>query len=79
MGISRIGEKQRKAGYKDVFFNYEGWANPNKYLPMEFDLVFVKLRDNPNTYAWINGKNWEGLRLKDDDIVIGWKRKIEDE
>jgi hypothetical protein len=60
--------------YKDVEYDIDGWADVNKYLPDDFDLVFMRLKRNRTIPGWVNGSTWEGLRFKNDDVVLFWKK-----
>lgn len=60
--------------YKDIFYNDAGWADVEKYLPEDFDLVSMLLENKRIINGWINGLLWEGLRLKSTDKVLFWKK-----
>lgn len=64
--------------YKDVECDIDGWVDCRKFLPDDFDLVFMRLKRGKAISGWISGKIWCGLRLKNDDVVIFWKRKEEE-
>jgi len=60
--------------YKDIEYDLEGWANGQKFLPEDFDLVHMRLKREKTVPGWISGSSWFGLRLKSDDVVVRWKR-----
>jgi hypothetical protein len=64
--------------YQDFEYDIEGWAESKKYLPDDFDLVYMRLEREKTIPGWINGSIWCGLRLKPQDKVIFWKRKLEE-
>lgn len=62
----------------------DGWVDPNKYLPLAYDLVDTKIdRDgktlNKSYIRWWTGSNWDGRRPKFGEKIIGWKRRMEEE
>jgi hypothetical protein len=61
--------------YKDIQFDIDGWADSKRFLPDDFDLVYMRLKREKTVAGWIAGTIWIGLRLKPDDKVIAWKRK----
>jgi hypothetical protein len=50
-----------------------------KYLPADFDLVYLRLERERTIPGWISGTNWDAIRLKSTDKVLYWKRKMEAE
>jgi hypothetical protein len=71
--------KDRSFTYKDIIYDDDGWADARKYLPADFDLVHLRLKDGtPNLTGWHTGKEWEGLRIKEQDEVTFWKRKLDE-
>ena len=71
-------EKPLRYNYSDVEFDEEGWASAAKFLPEDFDLVYLKIEGKKITGGWINGKKWDGARIYPGDKVISWKRKPEE-
>lgn len=63
--------------YAHVEYDIDGWADVEKYLPNDFDLVFLRLKRERTIPGWINGQFFEGRKLKPDDVVLFWKRKEE--
>ena len=64
-----------KISYRHVRFDEDGWADASKWLPADYDLVFLKLERGPTIAGWAYGNEFLGLKLKDDDKVLYWKRK----
>jgi hypothetical protein len=76
-----IGQTRQKAvfyTYQDVDYDLDGWADAKKCLPEDFDLVYMRLKRERTIPGWVNGTKWHGLRLKSDDEVVLWKRKLEE-
>lgn len=63
---------------KDVIYDIDGWADAKRFLPEDFDLVYLRLKRNRTIPGWINGLSWHGSRLKTNDEVLFWKRKEEE-
>lgn len=55
----------------------DGWANAKKYHPHKFDLCLLKTPTG-TLKGWHTGTEWDGLRIKESDTVLSWKR-IKDE
>lgn len=76
------GKKKRKDSqifykYTDAPTDIEGWIDPAWWLPLPFDLCWLKTDIKTKT-GWWTGKVWEGLRLKEKEKVFYWKRCTED-
>ena len=63
--------------YTDAKFDIDGWSDPKKWLPYPYDLCWLKMPDRTRT-GWWTGRNWEGMRIKDKDVVLYWKKCTED-
>lgn len=65
----------RVCKYSDIPTDINGWVLNLKYMPIPFDMMYVRLKNKPKVIsAWWNGQNWEGLRMREGDEVINWKR-----
>jgi len=70
------GNKKRPQYWKygDVPTDKKEWVIDLKYRPNPFHMCTLKIKDNPRCInGWWTGFEWEGLRLKNDYIVVGWK------
>ena len=68
--------------YSNVVPEEDGWVCPEKWMPYPFDVVNLKafssiLNRNKFFNGWWTGKDWEGLRLKNTDFVMAWKKPEE--
>jgi hypothetical protein len=63
--------------WKDLMPDIYGWLAADYVRPLIYELVHMRTQDKVLP-GWWNGQFWEGLRLKESDKVILWKRK-EDE
>lgn len=68
--------------YQDCSRNEDGYIDPKKFLPLSYDLVYIKVEREgkrlSNIFSgWWTGQFWDGKSIKDSDIVISWKRKEE--
>ncbi len=61
--------------YDHVVYEKNGWADPIKFLPEDFDMVLLNRKNKTPIRGWINGKTWVGFRLKIYDEVIGWRKE----
>lgn len=54
--------------------NNDGWIDAIKYIPPDFVLVEV-LTSRVETIlkAWVNMRKWDGLLIRDSDIIKFWK------
>ena len=79
VGLSFVDKntgKKRKVKYSDVKYDLCDWADASKYLPADFDLLYLKTKDK--TYVgWSQGKKWDGLNVPKDINVLYWKFKHE--
>lgn len=62
----------RKISYKDVYFDPEGWAEANKFMPADCDLVTIRSKER-EIPAWAIGSSWDGYRVKDSEVITHWK------
>lgn len=67
--------RTRKFSYRDILFDEDGWADAKKYLPGDYDLVFLDIEGKPPTSGWSIGDDWDGLYIEKGDKVLYWKRK----
>ena len=66
---------EKEYGYKDVLYDRDGFANVKHYLPKEYDLCLLKLKDKKKfKMGYHTGMTWDGLKLFTTDEVIGWMR-----
>jgi hypothetical protein len=71
----KVGEKERKFAYRDIQFDPDGWADAKKFLPADYDLMFLKIKDKKSSCGWSVGTKWDGLKLNQDDEILYWKKK----
>lgn len=64
--------------YKDVKYDIDGWVDCQLFLPDDYDLVYMKVDGKKTMAGWVSGSSWHGLKLKDGDKVLYWKRKPEE-
>jgi len=50
------------------------WIQADKKKPEDFDLVIVVTKGGKECPAWWDGSRWSGLRLRESDEVISFKR-----
>lgn len=79
--IKKVGRKipgtKKEFPYSQVEFDSEGWADPHKYIPADFDLVLVEAKDIERLIpAWSVGRKWEGARITGNEEIFRWKRRM---
>lgn len=73
--VNKKGEDSlRYVTYADIKYDLDGWVDSQKFLPADYDLVYLKIKDKPTKFGWIVGKRWDGLRVLNEDEVLYWKR-----
>ena len=63
---------------KDLSKDYNGWVDAKRFLPLAFDLVYMRL-ERRTIPGWWNGQYWEGMRLNEQDCVLYWKYKKDED
>lgn len=77
--VNKKGEDSlRYVTYADIHYDPDGWVDAEKYLPGDYDLVYLKIKDKFSKSGWIVGKRWDGLKVLEEDKVLYWKRKPEE-
>ena len=73
-------ESLRICKYSDVpFCRATGYTQDLKYLPIDFDLVMLKVKGKQKPVAgWWDGEKWCGLRFKPEYEVTAWRRVLYD-
>lgn len=71
--VKKKDGKFRKFSYIDIAYDEDGWALASKYLPLPYDLMWLQLKDGTIKSGWVEGKVWEGVRLKPSDKVVKWR------
>lgn len=78
--IFKVGKKYKKDNkritfsYRNVKTDGDGWVDAKKYHPADYDIVYIRPKNKPTMTGWHCGE-WIGLRLKDTDEVLYWKKK----
>lgn len=72
----KVGQKigKRVIGYSHVTCDIDGWADAKEFLPADFDLCYVKIKDKQTRPGWVQGTIWGGANVARDDIVLYWKK-----
>jgi hypothetical protein len=71
-------KKWKKCQYNMFEYDEDGWADASRFLPLDFDLCNVKVKDKPKTYSgWHTANYWDGLNIKKDDVILYWKKVLE--
>lgn len=59
--------------YSDVTFDEDGWADAKLFMPGDFDLCHLKIKDKKTKPGWASGNKWDGLNVTLDDEILYWK------
>ena len=73
-----IKEKRKKYRYADIKYGEDGWVDVKEYLPANYDLCFLKT-EKRIILGWYSMSCWEGNKINQDDKILFWKRKIDEE
>ena len=73
-----VGDKLRNFAYRDIDFDKDGWVDASKYMPIDYDLVFLKIEGKRSVSGWSSGNGWDGLKFNEASKVTHWKRKFEE-
>jgi hypothetical protein len=61
--------------YSDVPTNAGGWVSDLRYYPINFDMMYVKVKERTMPIAaWWDGRRWKGLHLPNNSEITQWKR-----
>jgi len=76
---SKIADKKtgkpRLLKYSDVPTDEHNWVLDLEYMPIPYDILFLKIKDHPKPKSgWWTGITWKGLMVKKEDEVLAWKR-----
>ena len=66
--------KNKYYRYPDVKRDEDGWADATKFLPADYDLCRLKIKDRKSISGWHKVNQWDGVFLKDGYEVLYWKR-----
>lgn len=61
--------------YSDVKYDADGWADAKKFIPEDFDLCHLKIKDQKTKSGWSKGYKFDGLRIEPEDEVLYWKKQ----
>ncbi len=67
-------DQSKKTTYSMVKFDADGWASASEFMPADYDLCALMIKDNKKRNGWVKGTIWDGLNIKKDDEVMYWKR-----
>lgn len=63
--------------YDDVKCDIDGWADSKEFMPGDFDLCELKIKDKKSKPGWATGQKFDGLNIQSDDEVLYWKKRKE--
>lgn len=64
--------------YTDVPVDADGWADAKKYMPDDYHLCSLKIKDRDKIQpGWASKLSWDGVRVSGTDEVLYWKLRKE--
>ena len=63
--------------YSDAKCDEDGWVDAKNFMPMDFDLCQLKVKDKKIRVGWNCGSIWDGLKVAHDEEVLYWKKSKE--
>lgn len=63
--------------YTNIKQDIDGWVDARHYVPADFDLCQIKIKDKKSRMGWVQGRVWDGLKLVKNDEILYWKRTRE--
>lgn len=73
--IKTITNTRRYLSYNDLPNGKDEWVDADHYLPADYDMVYMDIKNKKVICGWSAGNGWESLRLRPGDKVLRWKRK----
>lgn len=65
----------KKLSYRFTPCDANGWIDSRKYMPADFDLVFIKVDGKKALTGWLNGSHWDGINVNiSASELVYWKR-----
>lgn len=75
----KLGRDKTEEGktftYRHLKTDPDGWVDAKKYLPADYDLMYLKIKDKKSCSGWAVGTKWDGLHISSGDEILYWKRK----
>lgn len=65
---------ERTLGYDLVFYEPDGFADPKKYTPSDFDICLLITEEGKRRTGWWTGQEYWGHRLSRDEVIVGWRK-----
>lgn len=80
VGSKLTSDNKKLFSYSMVKYDFDGWADASLFSPADYDLVYLKIENKKKIIpGWYTGNRWDGQKLEEDQKVLFWKRKQEDE
>jgi len=78
--MQKVGNKlspnsDRYFTYPMVEYDEDLWADASKFLPLEYDLLYLKIENKKSIIrGWYTGYGWDGAKFEENDKVLCWKK-----
>ncbi len=63
--------------YQDAKQDDDGWVDAKLFMPVDYDLCQLKIKDKKSRMGWAARTVWDGLKLAVGDEILYWKRSKE--
>lgn len=60
--------------YSYVPVDEHGWVEAEKYKPVDFDLIMLRLKNGIEIPGWYAHGRWDGYNVTENMKIVKWKR-----
>lgn len=75
IGYHKYLSGDERLTYKTVPKDIDGWVEAKDFLPADYDLVYLRIKNRKIRIGWINGLKWDGAHVNPKDHILAWKKK----
>jgi hypothetical protein len=77
--IKKVGKRYSDGELKiaEVPCDKEGWVDASKFLPEDYVMCRLELKNGKRKSGWHSGNKWDGLWLNEVDEILFWKKENE--
>lgn len=76
VGYSVVPHKQSKRvlGYDLVIYEENGFADVNKYTPIDFDMCVLITSEGKHIHGWWTGQEYFSHRMLSQEVIVSWRK-----
>ncbi len=60
--------------YLSVEKDRDGYVDARKYIPVDFDICTLKIKDKKEKPGWAVKMKFYGMRIDPEDEILAWKK-----